>query len=45
MELIYINGYVSDYEDAKTVFAQNGWLFNKISNSHFDGAGNILTSD
>jgi TRAP-type C4-dicarboxylate transport system substrate-binding protein len=31
MELIYINGYVSDYEDAKTVFAQNGWLFNKMN--------------
>lgn len=31
MELIYINGYVSDYEDAKTVFAQDGWLFNKMN--------------
>lgn len=31
MELIYINGYVSDYEDAKKVFAQNGWLFNKMN--------------
>ena len=31
MELIYINGYVSDYEDAKKVFAQDGWLFNKMN--------------
>jgi len=31
MELIYINGYVSDYEDVKRVFAQNGWLFNKMN--------------
>ncbi len=30
MELIYINGYVSDYEDAKKVFAQDGWLFKKM---------------
>jgi TRAP-type transport system periplasmic protein len=30
MELIYINGYVGDYEDVKKVFAQNGWLFNKM---------------
>lgn len=31
MELIYINGYVSDYEDAKNVFAQDGWLFSKMN--------------
>ena len=31
MELIYINGYVGDYEDVKRVFAQNGWLFNKMN--------------
>ena len=31
MELIYINGYVSDYEDAKKVFAQDGWLFGKMN--------------
>ncbi len=31
MELIYINGYVSDYEDAKRVFAQDGWLFKKMA--------------
>jgi TRAP-type C4-dicarboxylate transport system substrate-binding protein len=31
MELIYINGYVSDYEDAKTIFAQDGWLFGKMN--------------
>jgi TRAP-type transport system periplasmic protein len=31
MELIYINGYVSDYEDAKKVFAQNGWIFKKMN--------------
>ncbi len=30
MELIYINGYVSSYEDAKKVFAQNGWLFKQM---------------
>ncbi len=30
MELIYINGYVGDYDDVKKVFAQNGWLFNKM---------------
>lgn len=31
MELIYINGYVADYEDAKKVFAQDGWLFGKMN--------------
>lgn len=31
MELIYINGYVSSYEDAKKVFAQDGWLFSKMN--------------
>ncbi len=31
MELIYINGYVGDYDDVKKVFAQNGWLFNKMN--------------
>lgn len=31
MELCYINGYVADYEDAKRVFATDGWLFNKMS--------------
>jgi len=31
MELIYINGYVSDYEDAKKVFAQDGWIFKKMN--------------
>ncbi len=31
MELIYINGYVSDYDDAKKVFAQDGWLFGKMN--------------
>ena len=31
MELIYINGYVSSYEDAKKVFAQDGWLFGKMN--------------
>jgi len=31
MELIYINGYVADYEDAKTVFAQDGWIFKKMN--------------
>ncbi len=30
MELIYINGFASNYEDLKTVFAQNGWMFNKM---------------
>lgn len=31
MELIYINGYVSDYEDAKRIFAQDGWIFKKMN--------------
>lgn len=31
MELIYINGYVGDYEDVKKVFAQDGWMFNKMN--------------
>ncbi len=31
MELVYINGYVRDYEDAKRVFAPEGWLFNKMN--------------
>lgn len=31
MELCYINGYVADYEDAKKVFATDGWLFSKMS--------------
>lgn len=31
MELIYINGFAGDYEDLKTVFAQNGWMFNKMN--------------
>ncbi|MGB3225029.1 MAG: TRAP transporter substrate-binding protein DctP [Desulforhopalus sp.] len=30
MELIYINGFASNYEDLKTVFAQDGWMFNKM---------------
>ena len=31
MELIYINGYVGDYEDVKRVFARDGWMFNKMN--------------
>ncbi len=31
MELIYINGYVASYEQAKKVFAQGGWLFNRMN--------------
>lgn len=31
MELIYINGYVSGYENAKKVFAQDGWIFKKMN--------------
>ena len=31
MELIYINGFASDYNDLKTVFAQDGWMFNKMN--------------
>ena len=31
MELVYINGYVSDYEDAKRVFHPDGWLFKKMN--------------
>ena len=30
MELIYINGFASDYEDLKSVFAQNGWMFKQM---------------
>ena len=30
MELIYINGFASDYDDLKTVFAQDGWMFKKM---------------
>lgn len=30
MELIYINGFASDYNDLKTVFAQDGWMFKKM---------------
>ncbi len=31
MELIYINGFASDYEDLKKVFAQDGWMFKKMN--------------
>ncbi len=31
MELIYINGFASDYNELKTVFAQNGWMFNQMN--------------
>jgi len=31
MELIYINGFVGDYEDVKNVLAQDGWLFGKMN--------------
>ncbi len=31
LELCYINGYVASYEDAKKVFATDGWLFSKMS--------------
>ncbi len=31
MELIYINGYVGDYDDVKRVFAQDGWMFKKMN--------------
>jgi len=31
MELIYINGFAGDYEDLKTVFAQDGWMFKKMN--------------
>lgn len=31
MELVYINGYVSDYDDVKRVFDRKGWLFNKMA--------------
>ncbi|PHR24044.1 MAG: C4-dicarboxylate ABC transporter substrate-binding protein [Desulfotalea sp.] len=30
MELIYINGFASDYEELKTVFAEDGWMFKKM---------------
>lgn len=31
MELIYVNGFVSDYEDAKKVFAPSGFIFKKMN--------------
>ncbi len=31
MELIYINGFASDYDDLKNVFAQDGWMFKKMN--------------
>lgn len=31
MELVYINGYVGDYQDVKRIFAKEGWMFNKMS--------------
>lgn len=31
MELIYINGYVGDYDDVKKVFAENSWMFKKMN--------------
>lgn len=31
MELIYVNGFVSDYEDAKRVFAPSGFIFKKMN--------------
>jgi TRAP-type transport system periplasmic protein len=30
MELIYINGFVGDYDDVKKVFASDGWMFKKM---------------
>ena len=30
MELVYINGFVRGYEDAKKIFAPTGWLFGKM---------------
>ncbi len=31
MELVYINGYVGDYEDVKKVFQKDAWMFNKMA--------------
>ncbi len=31
MEIIYINGYVGDYNDIKRLFSQKGWMFKKMS--------------
>ncbi|MGL1931596.1 MAG: TRAP transporter substrate-binding protein DctP [Desulfotalea sp.] len=31
MELIYVNGFVGDYEDAKNVFAPSGFIFKKMN--------------
>lgn len=31
MELIYVNGFVSDYEDAKNVFSPSGFIFKKMN--------------
>ncbi len=30
MELVYINGFVRGYEDAKRIFTPSGWLFKKM---------------
>ncbi len=31
MEIIYINGYIGDYNDIKRIFSQQGWMFKKMS--------------
>ncbi len=31
LELVYINGFLRSYDDAKKVFSPNGWLFKKMS--------------
>lgn len=31
MELIYINGFASDYDDLKNVFGKDGWMFKKMN--------------
>ena len=31
LELVYINGFLTGYDDAKKVFAPDGWLFKKMS--------------
>jgi TRAP-type C4-dicarboxylate transport system, periplasmic component len=30
LELVYINGFLRDYEDVKRIFAPNAWLFKKM---------------
>jgi hypothetical protein len=31
LELVYVNGFISGYEDAKKVFVPGAWLPNKLN--------------